>query len=143
MSKDLNNQLSRRERQIMDVLFEHGEASTQEVLQALPNPPGYSAVRAMLGKLEQKGVIGHREQGAKYIYSPAIERSQASESAIKRLLRTFFGGSAAAAVNTLLDLEHDSLSDDELADLEKRIARARKRQSLAGKGVPQKGPRKE
>ncbi|WIO75147.1 BlaI/MecI/CopY family transcriptional regulator [Porticoccaceae bacterium LTM1] len=131
MAKDLNNSLTRRERQIMDALFQRGESSAQDVLESLPNPPGYSAVRAMLSKLEQKGLIEHREEGAKYIYRPAVEHSTASESAIKRLLRTFFGGSAAAAVNTLLDLENDTLSDKELADLEERIARARQKNKEA------------
>lgn len=117
----------------MDALFEQGEASAQDILNAIPSPPSYSAVRAMLSKLEKKGAIKHREDGAKYIYFPAIAHDQASESATRRLLRTFFGGSVANAVNTLLDLEKDSLSKDEIRELEKKIKAVKEKERQRSK----------
>jgi BlaI family penicillinase repressor len=95
MTKAIN--LSRRERQIMDIVYELGEVTAQQVLEKLPEPPGYSAVRAMLSRLEEKGHLAHREQGARYLYFPLVKRDAATRSALSNLVKTFFDGSAAQA----------------------------------------------
>jgi BlaI family penicillinase repressor len=120
-----NNDLSRRERQIMDALHELGNsASAEEIRQKLPDPPSYSAVRAMLVKLEAKGFIRHREEGLRYVYAPKTKRSTARRSAVERLVRVFFGGSPGEAVNSLLDAEE--WSPEELEEMSKRIERLKK-----------------
>jgi BlaI family penicillinase repressor len=120
-----NNDLSRRERQIMDALHELGDsASAEEIRQKLPDPPSYSAVRAMLVKLEAKGTIRHREEGLRYVYSPTTKRSAARRSAVERLVRVFFGGSPGEAVSSLLDAE--KWAPEELEELSKRIERLKK-----------------
>ena len=117
--------LSRREREIMDVLLELGdEASAEEIREKLPDPPSYSAVRAMLVKLEAKGIIRHKEKGLRYVYSPTTPRSAARRSALQRLVRVFFGGSPGDAVTALLDAEE--WSPDELAEMSRRIERMKK-----------------
>src|SRR5262245_1554397 len=117
--------LSRRERQILDALHELGDAaSAEEIRGKLPDPPGYSAVRAMLARLEAKGVIRHREKGLRYVYSPTGSRSAARRSAVQRLVRVFFGGSRGEAVNALLDAEQ--WSPDELEEMARRIERLKK-----------------
>lgn len=110
-------QLTRRERQIMDVLFQHREASVAEVIRHMPDPPGYSAVRALLRLMERKGYVSHFEQGPKYIYKPAIAPESARRSAVRRLLETFFNGSAEHAVAALLDQAACELSDEQCARL--------------------------
>jgi len=118
-------QLARREREIMDVLFEiGGEASAEEIRERLSDPPSYSAVRAMLAKLEIKGAVRHREKGLRYVYSPTITRSTARRSAIRRLVQVFFDGSAGQAITALLNEE--KWSDEELDFVAKEIERARK-----------------
>lgn len=97
----------------MDVLFQRGEASVAEVIEHLPDPPGYSAVRALLRLMEQKGYVTHHEQGARYIYRPAIAPESARKSAVVRLLETFFHGSAEHAVAALLDHSAAELSDEQ------------------------------
>ena len=119
-------QLSRRERQIMDVLYRRGQATASEVLDGLPDPPGYSAVRAMLRLLEEKGVIEHEEDGPRYVYRPVVAREKALRSELKRVLRTFFDNSAEQAVAALLDLEGRELSSEELDRLAQRIDDARR-----------------
>ena len=109
--------LSRREREIMDLLFELGEASAREILDQMSEPPGYSAIRAMLAKLLQKGSVQFRQHGNRYLYSPTVARSQARESALKHLVKTFFDNSPALAANALLGMDGDSLDPDELARL--------------------------
>lgn len=126
MSQDLHNQLSRRERQIMDALLEAGELSAQNVRKAIPDAPSYSAVRALLAKLVEKQVIGFRAEGPRYIYFPLIARSEARASALQKLLKTFFDGSAVAAVNALLGMNKKGLSQTEILELEEVIARAKK-----------------
>lgn len=111
----------------MDVLLELGEAPAEEVRVRLPEPPSYSAVRTMLRKLEDKGMIHHREENLRYVYAPAISRQEARESAVSRLVRVFFEGSTAQAVNSLVDLSAETLSDDELDDLERTLAEARRK----------------
>jgi predicted transcriptional regulator len=117
--------LSRRERQIMDVLYQRGRATAAEVLRDLPDPPSYSAVRAMLRILEEKGHIRHEQDGAKYVFLPTLHRNKAKRSAIRHLIQTFFGGSHEQAVAELLDVSSSQLSDEELDRLEKLIRKAR------------------
>ena len=97
--------LSRRERQIMDFLFQRGKASVGEVLDGIPNPPGYSAVRATLRTLEQKGRVLHEEDGRAYVYRPTLRRDAARKSALTHVLKTFFDNSAEQAVAALLELK--------------------------------------
>ena len=123
MSKAMH--LSRRERQIMDILYELGEATAHQVMEKLPEPPGYSAVRALLRKLEEKEHISHKEVSLKYVYFPLTETKEASQNAIKRLIKTFFEGSAGQAANALLGMSLKDLSDEELNELEARIEEAR------------------
>lgn len=120
-------ELSRRERQIMDVLLEAGEASAEEVRARLPEPPSNSAVRAMLARLEEKGQVTHGERGLRYVYRPAISRQEAQRSAVSRLVRVFFDGSAAQAVTGLLGQSADQLADAELDGLAAAIEQARQR----------------
>jgi BlaI family transcriptional regulator, penicillinase repressor len=126
MATTSTNSLSRRERQIMDVLYKHKEASAQKVLEGIDNPPSYSSIRALLARLLEKGIVTHRQEGAKYIYAPAAAVDDARDSALKRLVNTFFDGSAMQAVNALLGGKGDNLSDEELDKLEDAIAQARK-----------------
>jgi predicted transcriptional regulator len=117
--------LTRREREIMDALHELGDAASAEDIRArLPHPPGYSAVRTLLARLEAKGVIKHKEKGLRYVYSPTAPRSAARRSALQRLVRVFFGGSTGEAVGALLDAE--GWSAEELEEMSKRIERMKK-----------------
>ena len=117
-----HHQHSRRERQIMDVIFARGEATAADVHAALPEPPSYSAVRAMLRILEDKGALKHREDGPRYIYLPTESREKASRSALKRVVQTFFDGSLADAVAALVDAKVDPA---ELARIEEIIRQAK------------------
>ncbi len=119
-----NDPLSRRERQILDILYAKSMATAAEVLDALPDPPSYSAVRALLRILEEKGHARHDTQGTRYVYLPVVPRERARNSALTRIVQTFFDGSAAQAAAALVD--SGSLSDEELAKLSSLIARARK-----------------
>jgi BlaI family transcriptional regulator, penicillinase repressor len=114
MADSLANRLSRRERQIMDVLYQLGEATAAEVQERLPEPPSYSAVRAMLRILEDKGHIRHHEDGPRYVFAPVVARDTAQRSAVKHLLRTFFDGSVEDAMAALLDGAERKLSRDEI-----------------------------
>lgn len=118
--------LGRRERQIMDVIFERGEASVADVLERLPDPPSYSAVRTMIRYLESKGCLRHRREGTKYIYRPTQPKESVSRSALLHLVKTFFGGSAPDAVAALLDVSSEKLSDDDFDRIERLIDEARK-----------------
>ncbi len=118
--------LSRRERQIMDVLYRKGRATVLEVVQDLPDPPGYSAVRALLRILEIKGHIRHEKDGPKYVFLPTVKPDKAKRSAIRHLIQTFFNGSPERAVATLLDVSSSRLSDSELKRLGELIEKARK-----------------
>jgi len=118
--------LSRRERQIMDAIYLLGEATAQDVLEQIADPPGYSAVRALLRILETKGHVRHRQDGPRYVYHPTVPRERARDSALRQVVRTFFDGSAGAAAAALLDLSRDDLTDQELAQLEALVERARK-----------------
>ena len=126
MKKDPGTSLSRRERQIMDILYRRGRASVAEVLKDLPDPPSYSAVRAMLRVLEEKGHIRHEEQALRYVFTPTVPREKAKRAALRRLLDTFFDGSAERAVAALLDGSAAQLSPEELDRLAQLIEKARK-----------------
>ncbi len=117
--------LSRRERQIMDVIYARGEATAAEVNAALPEPPSYSAVRAMLRILEERGILKHREEGPRYVYAPTMPQEQASRSALQRVVRTFFGGSLADAVAAFVDDDDGKLSPEELKRIEAIIRNAK------------------
>lgn len=119
-------ELGRRERQIMDAVYQLGEGSVADVLPRLPDPPSYSSVRTMVRHLERKGYLRHRRSGTKYVYRPTQSHESASRSAIGHLLRTFFGGSASDAVAALLDVTSDRLSDDDYRRMRELIERARR-----------------
>ena len=119
--------LTRREREIMDALWELGdEASAEEIRERLPDPPGYSAIRALLARLEAKGVIRHKEKGLRYVYAPTTGRAAARRSALDRLVRVFFGGKPGEAVTAFLDAEDWSAA--ELDQIAQRIERMKKEQ---------------
>jgi BlaI family penicillinase repressor len=121
---NIEQHLSRRERQIMDVLHTKNTATAAEIRTALPDPPGYSAVRALLRILEEKGHIKHREEGARYVYQPCVSQKTASHSALKRILSTFFGGSLDHAMAALLEASDKKLSETELKKLQEIIKQA-------------------
>ena len=118
--------LSRRERQIMDIIYQLGQATAAEVLENLPDPPSYSAVRAMLKILEDKGHLRHKQQGPRYVFLPKVSREKAKRSAVQHLLQTFFDGSAESAVATLLDVSRSDLSNADLDRLNSLISQAKK-----------------
>jgi len=118
--------LSRRERQIMDIIYELGDASAAQVLEKLPNPPSYSAVRALLRILEEKGHLSHRQDGPRYMFVPTVPRKTARENALKHLLQTFFDNSTEEAVAALLNLSEDQLSEEDYRRLLDLIEEAQK-----------------
>ena len=121
-----HHDLSRRERQIVDILYTQGRATAAEVQSALPDPPSYSAVRAMLRILEEKGHIRHEQDGPRYVYLPTVGRDRAKKTALRHVLQTFFNGSAEQALSALLDESDSRLSDRELDRLAELIDRARR-----------------
>jgi predicted transcriptional regulator len=118
--------LSRRERQIMDLLFQRGRGSVAEVMAGIPDPPSYSAVRAMLRTLEQKGRVVHEEDGRAYIYKPTLRKDTARRGALTHLLKTFFDGSTENAVAALLELKGGKLSDTEVERVHELVEQARR-----------------
>jgi predicted transcriptional regulator len=118
------DQLSRRERQIMDIVYARGQATAAEVSASLADPPSYSAVRALLRILEEKGHLRHQQDGPRYVFLPTVSRDRARRSALRNLVKTFFDGSAAQAAAALID--QGELSDDEVARLAAAIEKARK-----------------
>jgi|SRR5687768_523656 len=126
MTRQTHNDLSRRERQIVDILYAQGRATAAEVQSALPDPPSYSAVRAMLRILEDKGHVRHEQDGPRYVYVPTIARDNAKRSALRHMLQTFFDGSAEQAISALLDDSSTRLSDRELDRLARMIDQARR-----------------
>ena len=124
MAGALRNQLSRRESQIMDIVFQMGEATATEIQERLPDPPTNSAVRVLLSILEEKGHLTHRREGRRYIYRPTLVPDKARQSALAHLIQTFFGGSVPQVVAALLST--NDLSDDELDELAKLIEQAKK-----------------
>jgi BlaI family penicillinase repressor len=117
--------LSRRERQIMDLLFRAGKATAADVMEGLPDAPSYSAVRALLRILEQKGHIRHEEEGRAYVYMPLVRRADARQSALSHLLKTFFDNSAEQAVAALLAIKGEKMSDAELERMSRMIDAAK------------------
>ena len=121
-----HQQLSRRERQIMEVLYQRHPASVAQIRAALPDPPSYSAVRALVRILGEKGHVRHEEKDLRYVYSPTIPRERVRPTALRRMVDTFFDGSAAQAVAALLDSSAARLTDEELDRISSLIANARK-----------------
>ena len=118
--------LSRRERQIMDIVYEKNEATVAQVLEKLPDPPSYSAVRALLRVLEEKGHLKHKQEGPRYIYSPTLPREKARQNALKHVMKTFFDNSTEDIVAALLDLAEEDLSEQEYRRLSELIKKAQK-----------------
>lgn len=126
MDSQASNELSRRERQIMDIVYRRNKATAAEVLDDLPDPPTYSAVRAALRLLEEKGLLAHEMDGKRYVYLPTTPRKQARSTALKHLIRTFFNGSPEQVVNALL--EESRPSNEELDRLARLIEQARRQE---------------
>jgi len=118
--------LSRREREIMDIIYKMGRASVAQVLETIPDPPSYSAVRALLRVLEKKGHLTHIEEGPRYIYSPTLPREEARQNALKHVMQTFFDNSTEDAVAALLNISESSLSETDYKRLSELIKKARK-----------------
>jgi predicted transcriptional regulator len=121
----MQHKLSRRERQIMDVLYKCGRATAAEIHQSVPDPPSYSAIRALLRVLEEKKHIRHEEKDLRYVFMPVVPREQARRSAIRHMLDTFFEGSPEQVVSTLLDMSGGDLSKEDFDRLAALIERAR------------------
>jgi predicted transcriptional regulator len=118
--------LSRRESQIMEIVYELGRATAADVREAMPDPPSYSAVRAMLRILEDKGHLQHEQDGPRYVFLPTVPPERARESALKRVVRTFFDGSAEGAMSALLEIADDRLDQEALDRIAERIEDAKK-----------------
>lgn len=118
--------LSRRERQIMDIVYELTKASVAQVLERIPDPPSYSAVRALLKVLEKKGHLKHRQEGPRYIYSPTLPREKARQNALKHVMKTFFDDSTEDVVAALLNISEDNLSEADYRRLSALIRKAQK-----------------
>lgn len=121
-----SHDLSRRERQIIDAIYARGEATAAEIHASIPNPPSYSGIRGLLRILEEKGLLKHREDGPRYVFTPTMPREKASRSALQRVVETFFGGSPADAVAALVDAKDSKLSPDELKRIEMIIKEAKR-----------------
>ena len=134
MRKDGHRNLSRRERQIMDILYQRGRASAAEIHLALPEPPSYSAVRAKLRVLEEKGHVRHEEESLRYVYLPTVTRDTARRSALRHMLSTFFEGSVEQTVAALLDLSAANLSREDLDRISRLIEEAREEADREGVG---------
>ena len=126
MPRALHDALSRRERQIMDILFRRGRATAAEVMADLPGEPSYSTVRTQLRVLEQKGHVHHEEDGVRFVYTPVVARQAARKSALRHVIETFFDGSPEKAVAALLGGDAAKLTDDQLERIAGLIAKARK-----------------
>src|SRR5207253_7527492 len=126
MLKNQHEGLSRRERQIMEILYQRGKASASEVREAMQDAPGYSAVRALLRVLEDKGHVKHQAEGLRYVYVPVVARDKAKRAAVKHVLDTFFNGSPEQIVAALLDVKSPALTRDELDRMAEMIEKARK-----------------
>jgi BlaI family penicillinase repressor len=126
MNTNDHRDLSRRERQILDILYRRGQATAAEVQTALPEPPSYSAVRALLRILEDKGHVRHEQDGPRYLFAPTVPRDNAQRSALRHILQTFFDGSAEQAISALLGDTSAKFSPAELDRLARLIESARK-----------------
>jgi BlaI family penicillinase repressor len=129
VSKSLIAGLSRRERQIMDLLFRRGRATAAEVQRELPDAPSYSAVRALLRILEEKGHVRHEQDGPRYVYVPRHDLQKARQSVLRHVVQTFFDGSAEQAMAALMDVKGHALTDAELDRMAELINRARKEEA--------------
>ena len=118
--------LSRRERQIMDIVYVLGRVSVAQVLERIPNPPSYSAIRALLKVLEKKGHLKHKQEGPRYIYSPTLPREKARQNALKHIMQTFFDDSTADVVAALLNISEGNLSEIDYKRLSELIKKAQK-----------------
>ncbi|MHC5034087.1 MAG: BlaI/MecI/CopY family transcriptional regulator [Planctomycetota bacterium] len=125
MTEQLHSTLSRRERQIMDIIYRSGQASASDVLENLPDPPSYSSVRATLRILEEKGHVRHEKDGPRYVYLPIVSRRRARRSALRQLVNTFFDGSVEQVVAALLNAPEPDLTDEELDRLARIIEEVR------------------
>ena len=125
MTRTLHTVLTRRERQIMDILFRRGRATAAEVMAELPGDPSYSTVRTQLRVLEEKGHVRHEESGLRYVYVPVVTRQAARKSALRHLVDTFFEGSAEQAVAALLGGEGSRLSDEEIDRITALVEKAK------------------
>lgn len=123
----LHLHLSRRESQVMDVIYQLGEATVSEVVQRMPDDPPYNSVRNTLAILERKGYLQHRRDGARYVYLPAVEVDNARQSAAKHLVQTFFGGSLSQAFLAILGTSNRDISQEDLDEMAAAIERARKK----------------
>ncbi len=123
---EIQHKLSRRERQVLEILYRTGRATAAEVMASLPSPPGYSAVRAVLRVLEEKGYVRHEEERLRYVYLPTVPRDKAKRSALQHLVHTFFEGSVASAAAALLDSSARKLTNDDLDRLAAIVDRARR-----------------
>jgi len=126
MNKKSITDLSRRERQIMDVIFKKRAATVAEVREAMPDPPSYSSVRALLRILEDKGLLKHKQQGPRYLYQPTVRRDRARTSALKHLVHTFYDNSIEQVVAALMDMSGSDMSEEEYEQLSRMIERAKK-----------------
>lgn len=122
----MDEKLTRREREIMDALLMLKEAGVEEVRERLADPPSYSTVRTILGRLETKGHVRHREKGLRYVYAPVVSQARARRSAVNRLVDVFFDGSLASAVSGLIGASGDRLTERELEEIERAVAEARR-----------------
>ncbi|HEB30578.1 MAG TPA: BlaI/MecI/CopY family transcriptional regulator [Spirochaetes bacterium] len=130
MSRKLLNDLSKRERQIMNIVYRMRNASAKEIQEKIPDPPGYSTIRKLLNILENKGFLKHIKIGLKYIYSPTISRKKAMRSALRQLLETYFDNSIEDAVSALIELKSGDLSDREFNNLISHIEKTRESEEL-------------
>ena len=126
MSKKLQHGLSKRERQIMEVIYRKKVATAQEVLDEIPDPPGYSTVRSFLTILEEKGFLKHERRGRRYVYSPVISHTSAVRSTLQNVLKTYFNNSVEDAVSALMEVHGKHLRDDDYDRLIERIEKAKK-----------------
>jgi predicted transcriptional regulator len=126
MKKGVHVDLSRRERQIMDVIYRKETATAAEVMDSIPDAPSYSAVRALLRILEEKGHLEHDKVGPRYVYRPTVSLEKAKKTAMRHVLSTFFEGSVSQAVSALLDIQHRDLNEEELNRLENIISEAKR-----------------
>ena len=125
MSTPNHLHLSRRERQIIDIIYTIGEATVSQVLQQMPEPPSYTTVRTLMRLLEEKGHLKHKQDGPRYIYGPTVPKTKAQQSALHQLMDTFFNNSPTQTVAALLDLESTKLSEDEIRELETLLKQAK------------------
>lgn len=127
MPQPAHQNLSRRERQVMDIVYRRGDAAVADVVAEMDDPPSYSAVRALMGVLVQKGHLKHKREGLRYVYRPTHPRKIAARTALQRTVRTFFDGSSEQAVAALLDMAALEMSPDQLDRLAEMIEQARRR----------------